>query len=108
MIKQAGGKLVYVPLRLREKTKNKEILTSADLFLDEKELTSKFNSKTKIIVINTPTNPHVRPIEFEARKTVRLALYQSRSLDQPDSHDRAKCSLGTSSSSSVTCASSTM
>ena len=60
MVKQAGGKPVYVPLVLKEEAKNKETITSADLVLDEKELASKFNSKTKMIVVNTPSNPHVR------------------------------------------------
>lgn len=52
MVKQAGGKPVYVPLVLREEAKNKDTITSSDLILDEKELESKFNSKTKMIVVN--------------------------------------------------------
>lgn len=59
MVRQAGGIPVFVPLVLREEAKNKSTLSSADLVLDEKELASKFNSKTKMIVVNTPSNPHV-------------------------------------------------
>lgn len=58
MVRQAGGKPVYVPLVLREEAKGKETITSDDMVLDEKELASKFNSKTKMIVVNTPSNPH--------------------------------------------------
>lgn len=35
----------------------KKTITSADWFLDPDELSSKFNSKTKAIIINTPNNP---------------------------------------------------
>lgn len=35
----------------------KKTPTSADWFLDPQELSSKFNSKTKAIIINTPNNP---------------------------------------------------
>lgn len=56
--KQAGGIPVFVPLVLKEDAKNKETISSSDLILDQKELESKFNSKTKMIVINTPSNPH--------------------------------------------------
>lgn len=57
MVRQAGGIPVFVPLVLREDAKNKETISSADWVLDEKELASKFNNKTKMIVINTPHNP---------------------------------------------------
>lgn len=50
MVQQAGGKPVFVPLVLREEAKDKETITSRDWVLDEKELTSKFNSNTKMIV----------------------------------------------------------
>ena len=66
MVRQAGGTPVYVPLVLREEAKNKATITSADLVLDEKELASKFNSKTKMIVVNTPSNPHVSGLSFSS------------------------------------------
>lgn len=35
----------------------KKTVTSADWYLDPDELSGKFNSKTKAILINTPNNP---------------------------------------------------
>lgn len=52
----AGGVPVYIPLR-DTKPHEKGIKSSADFKLDAKELESKFSSKTKIIVLNTPHNP---------------------------------------------------
>nr|XP_046146268.1 kynurenine--oxoglutarate transaminase 1 isoform X3 [Oncorhynchus gorbuscha] len=55
MVKMAGGKGVYVPLRPR--VEGGKALTSADWVLSSEELASKFNPRTKAIVINTPNNP---------------------------------------------------
>ncbi|KAI5632030.1 aminotransferase class I and II domain-containing protein [Phthorimaea operculella] len=55
MITQAGGISKFIALK--PKTKPGETLTSADWVLDEAELASLFNSKTKMIILNTPHNP---------------------------------------------------
>lgn len=55
MVKMAGGKPVYVPLRPR--TEDKTVLSSGDWVLSADELASKITPRTKAIVINTPNNP---------------------------------------------------
>nr|XP_042696471.1 kynurenine--oxoglutarate transaminase 3 isoform X4 [Chrysemys picta bellii] len=55
MVKMAGGKLVLIPLR--HKTVVGNSASSADWVLDPTELASKFNSRTKAIILNTPHNP---------------------------------------------------
>lgn len=53
MTLMAGGVPVFIPLRPRKQGQ----ISSADWVLDPKELASKFTSKTKMIIVNTPHNP---------------------------------------------------
>ncbi|XP_068950605.1 kynurenine--oxoglutarate transaminase 3 [Petaurus breviceps papuanus] len=55
MIKMAGAIPVYIPLRFKPTKENG--WSSASWVLDLEELESKFSSKTKILIINTPHNP---------------------------------------------------
>lgn len=54
MTLMAGGVPVFIPLK--PKTAG-DSLTSNDWVLDPEELASKFNKKTKLIIVNTPHNP---------------------------------------------------
>ncbi|XP_049511687.1 kynurenine aminotransferase-like isoform X3 [Dermacentor silvarum] len=52
MIRMAEGVPVFAPLR----PINKDQITSSDWLLDMEDLASKFNSRTKMIILNTPHN----------------------------------------------------
>uniref|UniRef100_T1P7L4 Aminotransferase class 1 and 2 n=1 Tax=Musca domestica TaxID=7370 RepID=T1P7L4_MUSDO len=54
MVKMAGGVSRFIPLK---PTKTEGAISSADWVLDEQELKNMFNSKTKMIILNTPHNP---------------------------------------------------
>ncbi|KAL4714618.1 hypothetical protein ACJJTC_019681 [Scirpophaga incertulas] len=54
MITSAGGKTRFIALKPKSHSEN---MTSADWVLDEKELVSLFNDKTKMLILNTPHNP---------------------------------------------------
>nr|XP_061800237.1 kynurenine--oxoglutarate transaminase 1 [Nerophis lumbriciformis] len=56
MVKMAGGKAVYVPLR-PVSVGGDGVLSSGDWVLSADELASKFTPSTKAVVINTPNNP---------------------------------------------------
>uniref|UniRef100_A0A8C3WWZ0 Kynurenine--oxoglutarate transaminase 3 n=2 Tax=Catagonus wagneri TaxID=51154 RepID=A0A8C3WWZ0_9CETA len=55
MVRMAGGTPVFVPLRSKPVDGKK--WSSSEWTLDPQELASKFNSKTKAIILNTPHNP---------------------------------------------------
>ena len=55
MTLMAGGVPVFIPLRC--KNTGEGVTSSNDWFLDPDELASKFNSKTRLIIVNTPHNP---------------------------------------------------
>ncbi|KAJ0180954.1 hypothetical protein K1T71_003039 [Dendrolimus kikuchii] len=54
MIRSAGGIPRFIPLTPKKTSGD---ITSADWVLDEKELEKMFNSRTKMIILNTPHNP---------------------------------------------------
>uniref|UniRef100_A0A1B6C996 Aminotransferase class I/classII large domain-containing protein n=2 Tax=Clastoptera arizonana TaxID=38151 RepID=A0A1B6C996_9HEMI len=55
MVRTVGGVPVFIPLRPRKPAGKK--MMSSDWVLDPDELASKFNEKTKSIIVNTPHNP---------------------------------------------------
>ncbi|XP_075038512.1 kynurenine--oxoglutarate transaminase 3 isoform X2 [Mixophyes fleayi] len=55
MVKMAGATPVCIPLRYKDSGKG--TVSSADWTLDPEELASKFNPRTKAIILNTPNNP---------------------------------------------------
>nr|XP_015107085.1 kynurenine--oxoglutarate transaminase 3 isoform X2 [Vicugna pacos] len=55
MVRMAGATPVFIPLRSKPVDGKK--WSSSDWTLDHQELASKFNSKTKAIILNTPHNP---------------------------------------------------
>ncbi|XP_016003994.2 kynurenine--oxoglutarate transaminase 3 isoform X3 [Rousettus aegyptiacus] len=55
MVRMAGGTPVFISLR--SKPVDGQKWSSSDWTLDPEELASKFNSKTKAIILNTPQNP---------------------------------------------------
>lgn len=54
MTRMAGGVPVFIPLRPKA---TGSTVSSKDWILDPDELASKFTSKTKMIIVNTPHNP---------------------------------------------------
>jgi kynurenine---oxoglutarate transaminase / cysteine-S-conjugate beta-lyase / glutamine---phenylpyruvate transaminase len=53
----AGAKCVFVPLKPKKSSSTTSSTSSADWSWDLNELEAAFNSKTKLIVLNTPNNP---------------------------------------------------
>uniref|UniRef100_A0A8C9DI65 Kynurenine--oxoglutarate transaminase 3 n=1 Tax=Prolemur simus TaxID=1328070 RepID=A0A8C9DI65_PROSS len=56
MVRMAGATPVFIPLRSSKPVDGKR-WSSSDWTLDPHELESKFNSRTKAIILNTPHNP---------------------------------------------------
>ncbi|KAG8436705.1 hypothetical protein GDO86_007700 [Hymenochirus boettgeri] len=55
MVKMAGATPVSIPLRY--KPSGSTFISSGDWKLDPEEIASKFNTRTKAIILNTPNNP---------------------------------------------------
>ncbi|XP_052833493.1 kynurenine--oxoglutarate transaminase 3 isoform X2 [Octopus bimaculoides] len=56
MVRTAGGIPVFVPLRIKDSASDGK-MSSAQWKLDEKEFASKFTENTKLLILNTPSNP---------------------------------------------------
>ncbi|XP_055497333.1 kynurenine--oxoglutarate transaminase 3-like isoform X2 [Leucoraja erinacea] len=57
MVKMAGGVPVFISLKPPQERAVGDVGDSGDWVLDRDELASKFNCRTKAIIINTPNNP---------------------------------------------------
>lgn len=65
MVRAAGGKAVFIPLRPTKCPWDAE-----NWKLDEAELASSFNARTKILLISTPTNPLGKVFSREELQTI--------------------------------------
>ncbi|XP_072430826.1 kynurenine--oxoglutarate transaminase 3-like isoform X1 [Chiloscyllium punctatum] len=70
MVKMAGGIPVFISLKPVQEKVDQGISDSGDWKLDEEELSSKFNSRTKAIIINTPNNPLGKVFKMEELKMI--------------------------------------
>ncbi|XP_067845995.1 kynurenine--oxoglutarate transaminase 3-like isoform X2 [Heptranchias perlo] len=70
MVKMAGGIPVFISLRPIQEKVEQGAIDSGDWVLDEDELASKFNSRTKAIIINTPNNPLGKIFKMEELKVI--------------------------------------
>lgn len=57
MVRLAGGKCRFIPLRLKKQDPSSLVTSSADWVLDPEELKSIANDRTKLLILNTPHNP---------------------------------------------------
>ncbi|XP_065172658.1 kynurenine aminotransferase-like [Atheta coriaria] len=69
MIRETGAKPIFIPLR-HNGSNTGGALTTNDFLLDKKELESKFNSKTKAILLNTPNNPLGKVFNMEEMQMI--------------------------------------
>ncbi|XP_069795223.1 kynurenine--oxoglutarate transaminase 3-like isoform X2 [Narcine bancroftii] len=67
MIKMAGGVPIFISLKPRQE---EDVSGSGDWILNPDELASKFNSRTKAIIINTPNNPVGKIFTMEELKVI--------------------------------------
>ncbi|XP_041063642.1 kynurenine--oxoglutarate transaminase 3 isoform X3 [Carcharodon carcharias] len=70
MVKMAGGTPVFISLRPVQENVEQGVSYSGDWKLNEEELASKFNSRTKAIIINTPNNPLGKIFKMEELKII--------------------------------------
>ncbi|XP_078416885.1 kynurenine--oxoglutarate transaminase 3 isoform X2 [Cetorhinus maximus] len=70
MVKMAGGTPVFISLRPVQENAEQGVSDSGDWKLNEEELASKFNSRTKAIIINTPNNPLGKIFKMEELKII--------------------------------------
>ena len=74
LILQNGGKMVTVPLRVKNGTSGQ---SSSDWTFDRNELESKVTNKTKLILFNNPNNP-LGKVKFKLitwyKKTLNILL----------------------------------
>ncbi|XP_055592915.1 kynurenine aminotransferase [Uranotaenia lowii] len=68
MVKAAGGIPRFIPLKPR--ITGASSISSADWVLDNTELESLFNAKTKMIIVNTPHNPLGKVMSREELETI--------------------------------------
>ncbi|XP_058514953.1 kynurenine--oxoglutarate transaminase 3 isoform X2 [Ochotona princeps] len=68
MVRMAGATPVFIPLRSKPPDGKK--WSSSDWTFDPQELASKFNSKTKAIILNTPHNPLGKVYTKEELQTI--------------------------------------
>ncbi|KAM4642250.1 kynurenine--oxoglutarate transaminase 3 isoform 2-T2 [Discoglossus pictus] len=68
MVRMVGATPVFIPLRCKDS--GKSTISSGDWTLNPEELASKFNSRTKAIILNTPNNPMGKVYTKEELQTI--------------------------------------
>ncbi|XP_051868337.1 kynurenine--oxoglutarate transaminase 3-like isoform X2 [Pristis pectinata] len=70
MVKMAGGVPVFISLKPTPEKVEGDVSDSGNWILDQDELASKFNCRTKAIIINTPNNPLGKIFKMEELKVI--------------------------------------